>query len=83
MDEKFTISCIIYNKTCDLKIAFKKRSNTTSYYLYKDGRWIAILSCLAANTYKVVSYLKPVCQLEIDAIGKQIEQILSGVKTVA
>lgn len=83
MDEKFTISCIIHNKTCELKIAFKRRSNTTSYYLYRDGRWIAILGCLAANTYKAISYLKPVCQSEIDAIGKQIEQILSDEKTVA
>lgn len=79
---KFTINCVINSKTCNLNVASKKLSNAKSYYLYKDGRWIAIVSRFDGNTYKAVSYLKPVSQYEVDAIGKQIDEILSGVETI-
>jgi hypothetical protein len=78
MAEKFTINCIINNKTCDLKIKSKLLSNTNSFYIYRDGRWLAILRRFEGRNYKAISYLNPLCQLDVDAIGRLIERKLTS-----
>ncbi|GGH18235.1 hypothetical protein [Mucilaginibacter phyllosphaerae] len=80
MAEKFTINCLIKNTTCNLKVALKPLSNTESYHVYKDGRWFALLRRFDNNTYKAVSYPGPVCQLEVDAIGEQIDHTIANNK---
>ncbi|MDB5063171.1 MAG: hypothetical protein JWP67_3014 [Mucilaginibacter sp.] len=71
--EKFILRCRLGNETCELTFSIKKLSILYAYNVYKNGRWICLIHRQSNNTYKMVSYLHPISQSDIDAIGRQLE----------
>lgn len=71
--EKFILNCRLGNETCELTFSIKKLSVLYAYNVYKNGQWICLIHRQSNNSYQLVSYLHPVLQSDIDAIGKQLE----------
>lgn len=71
--EKFILNCRLGNETCELTFSIKKLSVLYAYNVYKNGQWICLIHRQSNNSYQLVSYLHPILQSDIDAIGKQLE----------
>jgi hypothetical protein len=71
--EKFILNCRLGNETCELTFSIKKLSVLYAYNVYKNGQWICLIHRQSNNSYQLVSYLHPILQTDIDAIGKQLE----------
>ena len=71
--EKFILNCRLGNEPCELTFSLKKQSILYAYNVYKNGQWICLIHRQTNNTYQMVSYLHPILQSDIDAIGKQLE----------
>jgi hypothetical protein len=71
--EKFILNCRLGNETCELTFSIKKLSILYAYNVYKNGQWICLIHRQSNNSYQLVSYLHPILQRDIDAIGKQLE----------
>jgi hypothetical protein len=71
--EKFILNCRLGNETCELTFSIKKLSVLYAYDVYKNGQWICLIHRQSNNTYQLVSYLHPILQSDIDAIGRQLE----------
>jgi hypothetical protein len=71
--EKFILNCRLGNETCELTFSIKKLSILYAYNVYKNGQWICLIHRQSNNIYKMVSYLHPISQSDVDAIGRQLE----------
>lgn len=78
MSAIITITSLLNKEVCSLKIKPKERSTLNCFDIYRENRWVVNICRNADGTYRCMSYITPLCQLEIDAIGKKIEQINNG-----
>ena len=76
--EKFILSCRLGNETSELTFSIKKQSILYAYNMYKNGQWIGLIHRQNNNIYQLLSYLKPIAQSDIDAIGRQLESRAAG-----
>jgi len=70
---KIILNCSLGNETCTLTFSIKQRSVLDAYDVYKNGQWICLIQRQNNASYQIISYLRPMLQSDIDAIGKQLE----------